>query len=223
MVSPKVGVNLTGDALLGVGEREGEMVVVEGVEVITDFRERDAREGVLAKGSVSEEVELEEEEFFEFEASLCVVEELGGRREVNVSNGLVTWDELMSVEEVLGEGFVESGDSLEEGADDVLDVTRGEAGFFHGVGGMVEGDEFAGEVGGVSGKVEVRVRDGDGVIELVGLAEEDVLGIGFVLGEDVMDVVKPDEGGGGGLITEGSYEPLVARSADDLEVKDMSP
>jgi hypothetical protein len=189
------------------------MVLVEGIEIITDFRKKDTGERVLAKRGVAEQVELEEEEFFELEAGLSLGEVLRGRGKVDVSKGLVARDELIVADEGVGESFREFGDGLKEGVLDILNGAGMEEGFFHGIGSIVERDKESGEMRCQVRWVKVGMRDREGMIEFIRFAEEDVIGIEFVFVEEEMDVMEPDEFKMIGAVGEDGFKSFGATGA----------
>lgn len=171
-----VGADFPDDSFLGIGEGKGEMVVVEVVEVVAHGAEDVALEGGLAVEFELEDVELDVEEFLEFQPVLGLAQEVRGLGKVDVVEGIVEVDEVVPFDEPCREGFL---DAAVEGVEDVgLDLGNelgGEVGLFHlfrgGVDGL-EADEAVAGVGIVG--VNLGVHDVHFLVEHGGFAEYDV-------------------------------------------------
>ena len=104
-----VGPYLFDDPLLGLGELKGKYVVVEVVEAVADVVEPESAQFLVAQPGVSQDVELQIEELFEFEPHLGPAQVADRYGEMDVAQGIGNPHQLHVGDDGGGQGFGQWG------------------------------------------------------------------------------------------------------------------
>ena len=95
----EVGLNLAYHAFLRIGEREGQAVLVEGVERLAHNRHREA-DILFAAFHLSEDLQLDIEEFFEFEPFARLLHGRGILREMDIAERFAQAHEVVALHQI---------------------------------------------------------------------------------------------------------------------------
>ena len=117
MTGSHVGTDFLYDPFLRVGQREGEELGIECVEKMSNPGEMEALGGERAPAGIMLDVELQIEQFFEFQAQACLFEYGRRWRVVDGNYGLAQSDETILRYDFRREGFGHLVDATEDVGD----------------------------------------------------------------------------------------------------------
>ena len=183
------------DALLGAGEREGELLAVEAVEGLAHAREEEAVVAGEPLAAARQDVELHAQQLLELEAVLRLAQQLGRLREVDVVVGFAQRDEAVARAQSLGQRLLDVvGGALPRAAHDAVEPL-GPHGALQPLGGGVDALHAALGLAreGLLHRLEFGVNHRKFVVVEAGAAEYEVFAPHLDALLDPLDAGEPDQ------------------------------
>ena len=167
-----IGLDFTDDALLRLGQVEGE-AAVESTHALADTGQEQAWRSRLAVTLHPEETELDEEEFVELEPSTCRLQPFLRHGEVYLLDGFGIGHQACSRDDLWGEGLGDVGDArLLEDVEELAHLTAVEPCARELLSEGIDGHQPTADLRSLRLLIDFGMADAVRSIEVDGLAED---------------------------------------------------